>query len=143
MNCKWKMIKFSDIQDAFLFVSSAGYGMNTAILCKDTGQILYRSEMGDLDEIDDDDLDWDKCIKIPHKNDLDMGQSLIFEFVEMQSPGDYNDVQQIFRKRGAYRRFKDFLERKGLLEMWYDFENKREEQALRQWCLENEIELSD
>jgi hypothetical protein len=137
------MIKFSDIQDAFLFVSSAGYGMNTAILCKDTGQILYRSEMGDLDEIDDDDLDWDKCIKIPHKNDLDMGQSLIFEFVEMQSPGDYNDVQQIFRKRGAYRRFKDFLERKGLLEMWYDFENKREEQALRQWCLENEIELSD
>jgi hypothetical protein len=143
LNCKWKMIKFSEIQDAFLFVSSAGYGMNTAILCKDTGQILYRSEMGDLDEIDDDDLDWDKCIKIPHKNDLDMGQSLIFEFVEMQSPGDYNDVQQIFRKRGAYRRFKDFLERKGLLEMWYDFENKREEQALRQWCLENEIELSD
>ena len=123
------MIKFSDIQDAFLFVSSAGYGMNMAILCKDTGQILYHSEMGDLDEIDDD--------------DLDMGQSLIFEFVEMQSPGDYNDVQQIFRKRGAYRRFKDFLERKGLLEMWYDFENKREEQALRQWCLENEIELSD
>ena len=137
------MIKFSDIQDAFLFVSSAGYGMSTAILCKDTGQILYQSEMGDLNEIDDDDLDWDMCIAIPHKNDLDMGQSLIFEFVEMQSPGDYNDVQQIFRKRGAYRRFKDFLERKGLLEMWYDFENKREEQALRQWCLENEIELSD
>ena len=50
------MIKFSDIQDAFLFVSSSGYGMHTAILCKDTGQILYHSEMGDLDEIDDDDL---------------------------------------------------------------------------------------
>ena len=143
MNCKWKMIKFSDIQDAFLFVSSSGYGMNTAILCKDTGQILYHSEMGDLEEIDDDDLDWDMCIEIPHKNDLDMGQSLIFGFVEMQLPDDYHHVQQIFRKRGAYRRFKDFLETKGLLEMWYDFESKREEQALRQWCLENEIELSD
>jgi hypothetical protein len=132
------MIKFSDIQDAFLFVSSAGYGMNTAILCKDTGQILYRSEMGDLD-----DINCDICIETPHKNDLDMGQSLIFEFVDMQLPDDYHHVQQIFRKRGAYRRFKDFLETKGLLEMWYDFESKREEQALRQWCLENEIELSD
>ncbi len=140
---KWKMIKFSDIQDAFLFVSSAGYGMHTAILCKDTGQILYHSETGDLDEADEDVLDWDMCIEIPHKNDLDMGQSLIFEFVEMQLPGDYQRVRQIFQKRGSYRRFKDFLETKGLLEMWYDFEGKREEQALRQWCLENEIELSD
>jgi hypothetical protein len=137
------MIKFSEIQDAFLFVSSAGYGMNTAILCKDTGQILYHSEMCDLDEIADDDLDWDMCIEIPHKNDLDMGKNLIFEFVEMQLPDDYHHVQQIFRNRGAYRRFKDFLETKGLLEMWYNFESKREEQALRQWCLENEIELSD
>jgi hypothetical protein len=137
------MIKFSDIQDAFLFVSSAGYGIRTAILCKDTGQMLYRSDMDDLDEIDDDDLDWDMCIEIPHKNDLDVSQSFIFEFVEMQLPDDYRHVKQIFRKRGAYRRFKDFLETKGLLEMWYDFESKREEQALRRRCLENEIELSD
>ena len=137
------MIKFRDIQDAFLFVSSAGYGMNTAILCKDTGQILYHSEMDDLDEIDDDDLERDMCIEIPHKNDLDVGQSLIFEFVEMQLPDDCHRVRQIFQKRGAYRRFKDFLETKGLLEMWYNFESKREEQALRQWCLENEIKLSN
>jgi hypothetical protein len=137
------MIKFSNIQDAFFFVSSASYGMNTVILPKDTGQILYHSEMGDLDEIDDDDFDWDTCIEIPHKNDLDMGKNLIFEFVEMQLPDDYHYVQQIIRKRRAYRRFKDFLETKGLLEMWYDFESKREEQALRKWCLDNEIELSD
>ena len=137
------MIKFSDIQDAFLFVSLSGYGMHTAILRKDTGQILYHSEIGDLDEIDNDDLDWDMCIEIPHKNDLDIGQNLIFEFVEMQLPDDCQHMQQIFRKRGAYRRFKDFLESKGLLEMWYDFESEREEQALRRWCLENKIELSD
>jgi hypothetical protein len=99
--------------------------------------------MGDLDEIDDDDFDWDMCIEIPHKNDLDVGKNLIFEFVEMQLPDDYHHVQQIFRKRRAYRRFKDFLETKGLLEMWYDFESKRQEQVLRQWCLDNEIEFSD
>ena len=38
------MISFSDIEDAFLFVSSSSYGMNSAFLRKDTGQILYRSD---------------------------------------------------------------------------------------------------
>jgi len=55
------MLEFSDIEDAFLFVSSAGYGMHSAVLCKDTGRILSRSEMGDLDEIGNEDLD---CVEI-------------------------------------------------------------------------------
>jgi hypothetical protein len=137
------MIKFSDIEDAFLFVSSAGYGMHLALLCKDTGRILYRSEMGGLDEIGNEDLDSDTCIEIPHKNDLDLGQRLVFEFVESRLPDGYHRVQEIFRRRGAYGRFKDFLESKGLLQSWYDFENRRQEQALRDWCEENGIEISD
>ena len=136
------MITFSDIQDAFLFVSLAPYGMHSAILRKDTSQILYRSEMGDIDEIGDEDLDWDSCVEVPHKNDLDLGQRLVFEFIETNLPDEYQRVQQIFRRRGAYGRFKDFLESKGLLKSWYAFESHREEQALRQWCEENEIELS-
>ena len=136
------MISFSEIQDAFIFVSSAGYGMNSAVLCKDTGQIFYSSETGDIDEIGDKDLDWDECIDIPHKNDLDLGQRLVLKFVEKHLPAGYHHVQQIFRKRGAYARFKDFLESKELLQSWYDFERRREEYLLRQWCEENEIELS-
>ena len=136
------MISFSKIQDAFLFVSSAGYGMNSAVLCKDTGQVFYSSEMGGIDEIGDEDLDRDKCIDIPHKNDLDLGQRLVFEFVEKHLPDGYHHVRQIFRKRGAYGRFKDFLESKELLQSWYDFERRREEYVLRQWCKENEIEVS-
>jgi hypothetical protein len=136
------MITFGDIQDAFFFVSSAAYGMNSALLHKDTGQILYCSEMGDIDEISDEDLDSDMHIEIPHKNDLDLGQRLVFEFIETHVPDEYHRVQQIFRRRGAYGRFKGFLESKGLLESWYAFESQREEQALRQWCEENEIELS-
>ena len=137
------MIKFSDIQDAFFFVSSAGYGMNSALLCQDTGKIYYRSEMMDMDETDDEDLDLKKCIEIPHKNDLDLGQRLVFEFVQMHLPDDYDRVRQIFRRPGAYGRFKDLLDSKGLLEVWYAFEKQREEEALRQWCTENEIKLSD
>ena len=135
---------FSDIESAFMYVASAGYGMNSAVLCKDTGEILYRSDMAGIDEIEEaDDLDWDQCIDIPHKNDLDLGRHLVLEFVEENLPDDYQRVQQIFRREGAYSRYKDLLERRGVLEKWYKIENRREGEAIRQWCEENEIELED
>jgi hypothetical protein len=137
------MVKFTDIETAFYFVSSDRYGMHRAILNKATGETHYRSEMGDLDEIDEGVIDWENCIEIPHKNDLELGQELVFEFVEEHLPDEYERVRQIFRKRGAYGRFKSLLESRGLLQTWFDVENRREEQALRQWCQENEIELSD
>ena len=57
---------FSEVEDAFMYVASAMYGMNAAVLCKDTGKILYRSDMAGIDEIEDeDDLIWDQCVEIP------------------------------------------------------------------------------
>jgi hypothetical protein len=137
------MITFSDIQDAYLFVSSAPYGDHSAVLRMDTGQILYSSEMGGIDEIEDADLDGEQCIEIPHKNDLDLGKALVFDFVETHMADAYDDVRQMFRSQGAYSRFKRMLESKGLLESWYDFEQRREEEALRDWCRDNKIELSE
>ncbi|MCK4786719.1 MAG: hypothetical protein KAV87_23375 [Desulfobacteraceae bacterium] len=136
------MFSFLDIENAFMYVSSAMYGMNSAVVCKDTGKILYRSDMAGIDEIEDEDhLDWEQCIEIPHKNDLDLGRNLAFEFVEEYLPDDYERVLKMFRRRGAYSRYKALLERRGLLKEWYDIENSREERALRKWCKENEIEL--
>jgi hypothetical protein len=34
------------------------------------------------------------------------------------------------------------LARRGVLERWYDFSNKSEAAALREWCAENGIDLS-
>jgi len=137
------MITFSDIQDAYLFVSSAPYGSHSAVLCMDTGQILYSSETGDSDEIEDADFDGETCVEIPHKNDLDLGKALVFEFVEAHMADAYDQVRQMFRCQGAYSRFKSLLEHKGLLESWYDFEQQREEETLRDWCRDNKIQLSD
>jgi hypothetical protein len=76
------MVTFSEIYDAFLFVNSAEYGMHSAVICKDKGQIYYHSELGYINGRDEEDLDWDMCVEIPHKNDLELGQNLVFEFVE-------------------------------------------------------------
>ena len=41
--------------------------------------------------------------------------------------------------RGAFRRFKDELDRSGLLDRWYEFKrNALREQAI-EWCTENDI----
>jgi len=81
------MVKFSDIEDAFFFVSSDSYGIHTPILDKVTWRIYHRSEMSDWDEIDKDALDWENCIDIPHKNELDLGHKLVFAFVRRSGSG--------------------------------------------------------
>ena len=135
--------KFEDIEMAYDFVSGAPYGQHSAVVGKDTGKILWQSEMAGVDEISDEDWDSDDSVRIPHKNDLDLGKRLVFDFVRANLPDDYNHVRQIFSRRGAYGRFKDFLESKDLLQSWYDFEAEQQARALRQWCEDNGIELAD
>lgn len=136
------MINFRDIQDAFHFVGSDSYGMHTAVLDKRTGKIFWRSEMGDLDEISDAEIDWEHCIEIPHKNDLDLGRELVYDFVLEHLPDEYDRVVDYFHGPGAYRMFKELLHARGLLQAWFDFEKQEEERALREWCFENEIDIS-
>jgi hypothetical protein len=51
-------------------------------------------------------------------------------------------VDKIFRKRGAYSRYKDLLDYRGVLQKWYDFENQRQQSALLRWFRENDIEVN-
>ena len=134
-------IKFSDIEDAFFYVSSAPMTTNTAVLCKETGELFYASDYTDEDEIPEDIYYRDDCIEIPHKNDLDLGRNLVFEFVEEYLPGDFDRVRNIFRRKGAYGRYKDLLDDRGLSQEWYDFENTRQAETIRQWCKDDEIKL--
>ncbi len=137
--------KLSEIEDAMMFVSASGYGENSAWLDKLTGKIYYQSDDIDMDEFEDfpkEEYDLDFHIKIPHKNDLNLGKDLVFEFVEKFIPHSYEKVDEIFRKRGAYLRYKDLLNFEGVLEKWYDFEKQQEQVALIKWCEENEINLS-
>lgn len=133
-------ISFTDIEDAFFFVSMDQQYMHNAYLCKETGEMFYTSEIGDLDELPEDIDDPEKYIAIPHKNELDLGKTLVIEFTSTYLPEELKKVYSIFRHRGAYSRYKDLLESKGALEDWYKFENERQKVALKEWCKENNIE---
>ena len=80
-------------------------------------------------------------IAIPHKNDLDLGKRLALRFADDLLPGSLDDVYDIFRHKGAYGRFKSLLENRGMLQQWYEFEEKSRKEALRQWCEESGIEI--
>lgn len=135
-------IRFDEIENAFMFVSMGQPDMHNAYLCKETWQIFYTSELGDSDELPED-IDDPKYISIPHKNDLDLGKDLVIEFVSEFIPEELDRVYSFFRRKGAYSRYKNFLFDKGLLEKWYQFENEREEAALKEWCAENGIEIEE
>jgi hypothetical protein len=117
-------------------------GENEAYLDRQSGKIYWHSEFGDNDEELPDDIDDEKYIAIPDKIELDLGKPLVLGFAREFLPDDYGEVSHIFSRRGAYRQYKDLLVRRGVLERWYDFSNKAEEAALREWCAENGIDLS-
>ncbi len=138
-------VKYDDLSAAFDFVSFAAPFEHRAIVSLDTGSIHWISEISPLDEEDlPDDLETsDRYLAIPHKNDLDLGNNLALQSVEEQLPNRYADVEDLFRRRGAYARFKELLAAEGCLEKWYAFEAESTERALRQWCKANGIDLAE
>jgi hypothetical protein len=134
-------VNYDELEEAFMFVNSGELIEHGAYISLDTGKIYYVSEDCPDDDAPDDIEESDRYVAVPGKFDLELGQELVFGFVEQEMPDFYEEVHDIFHRKGAYRRFKDFLEQKGLLEKWYKFEADATEKALREWCAENGIEV--
>jgi hypothetical protein len=115
-------VKLDALLEACDFVNFGQPMEHEAYLALETGVIYYHSEYGDDEEpLRDDVEDADRYIAMPHSNDLDLGKSLVLKFARDFLPDDLEDAHEGFRRRGAYARFKDLLERRGLLQQWYDY----------------------
>ena len=135
-------VKYEDLSAAFDFVSFSAPMEHQAYVSIDTGAIYWISELNPLEEEIPEDLETsDRYLAIPHKNDLDLGSDLVLRFAAAELPDRYDTVKQFFRHRGAYARFKELLASDGGLDKWYAFEAKSTEQALRNWCVENNINV--
>ena len=127
-------MKFSDLEDAFLFVGGAAPCERTAMVCAQTGQVCLRSELGGFDEIPEEAYDSDSWRVVPHKNELGLGRDLVFSFVAHRLPEDLDRVRSIFSRRGAYSNYRGLLEERNILEEWYEFENDHQKEAILEWC---------
>lgn len=132
-------IKFSDVLELFEIVNFGSPYTHEGYICKESGKTYFYSEFGDNEEELPDDISDEKYLVIPQKNELNLGNNLAFDFTLEYLPVEYENVRAIFRRKGAYARFKSLLESAGKIEQWYKFEEKRTEEALRQWCEEQGI----
>lgn len=125
---------FNDLLETFELVNAGMPGESEAYLDRESGKTLVISVMGEELDPAPEDLDTDRYIHLPHKNDLDLGHALVFSFAREFLPDRYEDISDIFRRKGAYRRFKSLLERQGMLDQWHRYEEQATEAALREWC---------
>ncbi|MGB5440059.1 MAG: hypothetical protein WBN90_10490 [Gammaproteobacteria bacterium] len=79
--------------------------------------------------------------EVPDKRYLDLGKQLALDFVLQELPGHYEKIDSVFRRRGAYSRFKDLLCEHGALDAWYRFEESATQKALCTWAKEEGFEV--
>lgn len=129
-------VNLTDLIEAFEFVSVSELDEHQAYVCKRTGRIIFVSDRVDLEEGAElpDDPDAGKYHVVPHRRDLDLGRHLALAFVANEIPQSLNDARDIFRRKGAYSRFKRLLQAHAILEKWYAFEERAIEEALKEWC---------
>jgi len=137
-------VRFSELLDAFYFVSVDIPYEHGAYIDPETGKIFYVSpDINAEGETPDDFETSDRYIAVPHKNDFNLGRDLVFSFVDDELPEHFETVAGFFRRKGAYRRFKDFLDRRDLLDKWHAFESRATENELRAWAKAQGIEFTD
>jgi hypothetical protein len=139
-------VKADELVDTMQWVSGTLPGDNQAYICRQTGKIYLVPEDFDMLEEEEqslpDDLhDESKYLAVPGKYDLDLGNHLVYDFTDRFLPARYDHVRDLFRRKGAYGRFKEFLQGEGLLEKWYDYSNRKEIEALIEWGESNGLEV--
>ena len=135
-------MKYLEFLDAIDFVNSGHYGDNVAAYRKDTGQLLFRT-VGVEDQIGPVPVSDPDYVFMPRKDELHLGRDIVMQFVAEYLPRERGHVDWLFRKEGAFGRFKGYLDEKGLLEKWYEFSERQEEKMLRRWCAQNGLKLED
>lgn len=144
-------VSFEQVEDAFLAVGGE-MDRDPDVLAwvdRETGRV--HCSFGpwgdpDLDEQPPADLydNEQRYAILPSQRELGLGSRLALEFADEHLPEEDADrVHDYFRGPGAYRRFGDLLDVRGLTEQWHAYSNEATRRALRDWCEEVGIELDD
>ncbi|MCO4782122.1 MAG: hypothetical protein KC646_07315 [Candidatus Cloacimonetes bacterium] len=82
-------------------------------------------------------------IYFPNERHLELGRSLIFQFIEELYPMLVDEVDNIFSKKGAYGRFKDFLVTKSIGDQWHKYKNYYTALSLIEWANDQGLEVTE
>jgi hypothetical protein len=137
-------VEISELLEAVEFVSSVLTADAAAYVSRDTGDVYFvGTDIEPEDGLPEDLETSDRYVAVPSKQDLDLGRLLALRFAETHVPEHYETIFSAFARPGAYARFKDVLETHGQLAAWYEFENNAQQDALRDWCAAEGLELTN
>ena len=144
-------IKLQDIVDAL----SMQFEEQQQFLNLETGEITLVQDAHfriaeDIEDVDhfDHPIEWekeeilkaydvmvsdDKYLALPSRyevNDYNIMEAFCLQLPPPKSEAFLNAI----RGRGTFRRFRDLLERYGILEQWYRFEQQSLTEIAREWC---------
>lgn len=126
-------IEYRTIEEAYEFVSAGELFAHSALLDTATGEVLLQTESGELDEFPAD-PDRDRYLPIPTRSELQLGKRLVIAFAAAHLPEVLDEVREMFGRKGAYSRFKELLAANNMFDLWYEYEGRETERALREWC---------
>lgn len=128
--------RLQDLLEAVEFASVDGvFADHGAFVCRSTGKVYWRIDSDvQPDELPGDLSDTAKYAAIPSKRALGLGKPLALAFAKRYLPGDVDDIQDVFGRRGGFRKFRVLLERRGAIDRWYAFEMEALCDQLRAWC---------
>ena len=134
-------VAYSDLWDAFEWVAAGQLLDAAAYIDRRDGRIHYTSSDTPDDEALPTELDGDDYLRVPDKRELDLGQTLVFDFTRDVLPDDYDEVRAMFHRRGAYGRFRALVERRGRMQAWYDYRDAAERRAMTEWAESNGLRV--
>ena len=139
-------VSMADLLDAYEFAEMGSDWDFGAYVCRRTGVFYFHTDegiSGIKDELPEDIDNPDLYLALPAKRELELGRSLVLDFVQATRPKDYELMRGHFQKRGAYRQFRSWSDHHGLTQDWYEFERERTLDALRGWAVENDLQILD
>ena len=139
------MLTYHELESAIEYATAGECYDVEVYLNKQTGQLHYEDESTG-ETLPEDVQEQDYYIQIPLTKDLDIlpGRLLPLRFARNHlSVEAYEQVYTIFQSKGAFQRYRTYLETNNLLDQWYAFESDKYKHAIMAWCEEHNITLSE
>jgi predicted thioesterase len=127
------IVKLSEIVSNIEMISDGDYAFYNEL----TGEYYWRSDFSDDD---DRDLDFEEgWLRLP--NQRDAGEyDMMTDFADTVTNSRKREQLEVaLSGRGAFRRFKDAVNRLGIADAWYAFRDRRYLEFARDWCIEEEL----
>jgi len=139
-------LPYSELAFAYEWISGGEQGGNTSCIRRSDGKVFIAGDAVDEDEMEpmpDNAGNVGLYAALPNRRDLGLGTAVARRFADEFAPQLREAVDDAFRKRGAWRAFRNLLESHGLSDAWHAFEESAARTALIDWAREEGFQVPD